>query len=413
MKEVWTPSNENSVKEAVNQALANGQTLEIVGSASKRALARAVEASVVLDMSAITGVLLYEPEELILIVAPATPLVEVKELLAQHDQYLPFDPPDFSALWGVKEGVGTIGGAVMTGANGSRRLTTGGVRDHVLGVKGINGFGELFVAGGRVVKNVTGFDLPKLIAGSFGTLCAATQLTLKVLPKPPMAATLLITGLTDVEAIRAMQCALSDVSVQVSSAAHLPREIVMTSKLKRLAELEKAVSLIRVEGFGQSVNSGIATLQKLFSANACAIVLDQDESELVWTEVRNASFFAQSKSTLWHLSVPPSLGGRVGERLSRELKSRIYYDWAGGAIWLEVDEPSDGGAALIRAVLKQMAGQDGRATLMRAPIEVRMKVSPLQPLEPGLAMLNERVRRQFDPQGIFNPGRMYEMNHAN
>ncbi len=413
MKEVWAPSNEGSVKEAVNQAIANQQTLEIIGSASKRALGREIQADIVLDMSSISGVVLYEPEELILIVAPSTPILQVKELLAQKNQYLPFDPPDFSLLWGLQEGVGTIGGAVMTGANGSRRLTTGGVRDHVLGVKGVNGFGEIFVAGGRVVKNVTGFDLPKLVAGSFGTLCAATQLTLKVLPRPPMAATLLVTGLTDSEAIVAMRRALNDISVQVSSAAHLPRGIVMTSTVTRLAELEKAITLIRVEGFGQSVTSGIAELQSLFPARDCNIVLDQTESDLVWGEVRNASFFAQSRLPLWHLSVPPNLGARVGERLCRELNARVYYDWAGGAVWLEVDESVDGGASLIRNLLKQIVGQDGRATLMRAPTAVRMVVSPLQPLEPGLAMLNERVRRQFDPQGILNPGRMYETRHAN
>lgn len=413
MKEVWKPINETSVKEAVEQALSNQTSLEIIGHATKLNLGRMIEADVVLDMSAISGVILYEPEELILIVRPGTPLAEVKALLAEKNQYLAFDPPDFNLLWDGREGTGTIGGAVMIGANGSRRLSTGGVRDHLLGVKGINGFGEVFVAGGRVVKNVTGFDLPKLIAGSYGTLCAATQLTLKVLPKPPVSATLLVTGLTDSEALATMRRALNDVSVQISSAAHLPKQIALNSRVPRLSALEDSVSLIRVEGFGQSVTSGVAVLQQLLSASAFAGVLDQSESDMAWSEVCNAKFFASSHLPLWHLSVPPGAGAAVGERLMQELAGRIYYDWAGGAIWLEVGGQHDGGEAMIRTVLKQMVGQDSRATLMRASTDIRTRVSPLQPLDPSLMMLNERVRRQFDPQGIFNPGRMYEMNHAN
>ena len=205
---VWTPKDAAGAEQAVKDALAEGRTLELVGTGTRRGFGRPVEAEVSLDLSALRGVVTYQPEELILAAGPATPMSEIAAMLAERGQCLAFEPPDFGPLWGLPAGQGTLGGAMMTGRGGPRRLTAGGPRDHCLGLKGVNGFGEAFAAGGRVVKNVTGFDVAKLATGSFGTLCVVTELTLKVLPAPPQAQTLAIRGLTDEAAMGVMAKAL-------------------------------------------------------------------------------------------------------------------------------------------------------------------------------------------------------------
>jgi glycolate oxidase FAD binding subunit len=406
MSETWTPKDADQALEAVKDALAQGKTLELAGTGTRRAFGRPVVADAVLDMSALSGVVTYQPEELILAVAPATPMAEILALLAQRGQQLAFEPPDFGPLWGLPAGLGTVGGAMMTGRGGPRRLTAGGPRDHCLGIKGVNGFGEAFAAGGRVVKNVTGFDVTKLATGSFGTLCATTELTLKVLPAPPQAQTLVIRGLADEAAVEVMAKAMG-CPAQVSSAAHLPAEVAGASKVAEIAAANGSVTLLRVEGVAPSVVARLAHLGQVLSAEARQAVLDREASLLAWKEIADAAFLAGSEGQVWKLSVPPSLGAAVGRRLAVELGGRCFYDWAGGAVWLEVPAVPDAHAPHVRATLSQVAGGDGHATLMRAAPEVRASASPFQPLAPGVAALTERVRAQFDPQRIFNPGRMY------
>lgn len=406
MSETWSPTTAAEAAQAVSDALADGRTLELLGRGARRSFGRPVDADVTLDLSGLDGVVAYQPEELILAVRPATPMAQIAELLAERGQHMAFEPPDFGPLWGLPAGAGSVGGAVMTGRGGPRRLTAGGPRDHSLGVKGVNGFGEAFAAGGRVVKNVTGFDLPKLVAGSFGTLCVATELTLKVLPAPPETQTLLIRGLTDEAAIGAMSKALG-CPAQVSAAAHLPADVAAASRVGELAAAGGSVTLLRVEGVRPSVSARIAHLAELLAGETRQAVLDRDASLLAWKEIADASAFVGTSGDVWKLSVAPTNGAAVGRRLAEELGGRCYYDWGGGGVWLELPAAPDAHAARVRAVLLEVAGRDGHATLMRAPAAVRTVVAPFQPQAPGLAALSERVRRQFDPQGLFNPGRMY------
>ncbi|TAJ26064.1 MAG: FAD-binding protein, partial [Bosea sp. (in: a-proteobacteria)] len=255
----WTPNDAAGAEQAVKDALAQGKTLELLGTGTRQGFGRPVEADEVLDLSALKAVVTYQPEELILAVEPGAPMSEIAAMLAERGQCLAFEPPDFGPLWGSPAGLGTVGGAIMTGRGGPRRLTAGGPRDHCLGIKGVNGFGEVFAAGGRVVKNVTGFDVCKLATGSFGTLCAVTELTLKVLPAPPQAQTLLIRGLSDEAAMAVMAKALG-CPAQVSSAAHLPADIAVRSHVGELSAAHGAVTLLRVEGVGPSVMARIAHL---------------------------------------------------------------------------------------------------------------------------------------------------------
>lgn len=402
----WKPIDAVEAATAVADALSEGKTLELIGGGSRRAFGRPVEADVVLDLSALSGVVTYQPEELILAAAPGTPMAEIEALLAARGQQLAFEPPDLGPLWGLPAGLGTLGGAIMTGRGGPRRLSVGGPRDHCLGVKGVNGFGEAFAAGGRVVKNVTGFDLPKLITGSFGTLCVATELTVKVLPAASDTATLVLLGLSDEAAVAAMSQALGS-PAQVSAAAHLPADIAGTSSVAGITG-QAAATLLRLEGVRPSVAARVGHLAQALETAGPQILLDREPSLAIWKEIADAAFFAKGADTVvWKLSVAPTLGAALGNRLAGELSGRCYYDWGGGAVWLELADADDAHAAVVRRALQEVAGGDGHATLMRAPFAVRATEEPFQPLGAAVAALTERVRAQFDPQGIFNPGRMY------
>ena len=400
MSRVWQPETADAVRDAVNEALLADLPVEIVGTGSRRALGRPVAAEATLDLSGLTGVVDYQPEELVITLNPGAGLAEVEALLGARGQMLAFEPPDFGSLWGQAPGLGTIGGCIMTGRGGPRRLTAGAPRDHCLGIKGVNGFGEAFGAGGRVVKNVTGFDLPKLVAGSFGTLCAITELTLKAMPAPQASAGLVLAGLADADAVRAMSRALGS-PVQVSAAAHLPQAVARDCAA--VAGLGASATLLRLEGTGPSVAARLAHLKALFRDLAAPAVLDDDETRAVWKQIADAAFFAVGRETVvWKLSVAPSQGAALGQGLADELGGRRYYDWGGGGVWLELPPAPDAHAAVIRGRLS-----GGHATLMRGSEAQRRAAPALQPLPPGEMTLTRAVKHQFDPRGLLNPGRMY------
>lgn len=392
MGEVWKPQNEGDVAAAVNDAIAARKTMELIGAGSRRKLGRAVSAGITLDLSALSGVVSYQPEELVLSVRPATPLAELTALLAERGQRLAFDPPDFGALWGQTAAAGTIGGAIMVGRGGPRRLTAGGPRDHCLGVKGVNGFGKAFAAGGRVVKNVTGFDLPKLVTGSFGTLCAVTELSLKVLPAPQAAVTLVVAGLSDDAAVTLMSKALAS-PAQVSAAAHLPAGV---------GSFSEAMTLLLLEGARESLG---ARQERLATTLAVAVTaLDEQGSAALWRDIGGAALFAGGDLPVWALSAPPSLAPALTRRLAKDVGGRWFFDWGGGLIWLETPAANDAHGPAIRRALAEIA-PGAHATLIRAGAAT--SADPFQPLPAPLAALSERVRAQFDPEGVFNPGRMY------
>jgi len=406
VRETWKPRDAEDVTAAISDALSTKKTLELIGAGSRREFGRPVDADVTLDLSALRGIVLYQPEELILVARPATPLDEISALLGARGQHLAFEPPDYGALWGRSMGAGTLGGAMLTGRGGPRRLSAGAPRDACLGVKGVNGFGEAFAGGGRVVKNVTGFDLPKLTCGSFGTLYALTELTVKVLPAPSDAATLVVTDLEDGAAIALMAKALAS-SAQVSSAAHLPEPLARASRIPAIADLGAAATVFRIEGVAPSVAARRESLSRTLGGSGALLVLDREVSRKFWREVAELSYFAQSDTPVWMISAPPSLAAAIGARLTQQLAARCLYDWAGGAIWIDTPPAYDAHAALIRETVGRIAGADAHATLIRASADTRRSVAPFQPLSPAAAALNARVRRQFDPQALFNPGRMY------
>ena len=366
--------------------IAEGGTFEIRGSGTKQALGRPVQASKVLDMSGFKGISLYEPDELVLEAGAATPLSVIEKALAKNNQQLAFEPPNYSKLLGVKND-GTLGGLMACGLSGPRRIKAGGPRDHILGIAGISGRGEIFKAGGRVVKNVTGFDISKLMVGAYGTLVALTSITVKVLPASETEETLVFTGLNDARAVLAMSLAMQS-SCEVSGAAHLPGDR----------------TLLRLEGIRPSVVYRRDKLAELLKEFGGVDVLTEKQSRKQWREIRDIHPFADSQDrAVWKLSVTPSKSAGIISKISRQLDVRYFFDWAGGLIWLAVSPTPDASAHIIRGSFEQ-----GHATLMRGSQDVRSNVEVFQPQNPALAALTSRVKASFDPAGVFNPGRMYK-----
>jgi glycolate oxidase FAD binding subunit len=325
----------------------------------------------------------------------------VRELLAEQRQHLAFEPPDYGPLWGEPEGLGTVGGLVSVGHGGSRRPFAGAPRDHVLGFRGVSGRGEPFAAGGRVVKNVTGFDLPKLMTGAFGTLGVLTEVTLKVLPAPQASRTLVFAGLAEDRALALLRQAAGG-AIPIAGAAHLPAEI--PARLAPLAAFAgRAVTLVRVEGMSAVLPLAVDRLRaELGGADE---LLEEPASQPLWGALCGAAAFAGSEGAVWRVSAPASAAAALGGEL-RAAGLRLYYDWGGRLIWAQAQPDAElGGGAIIRATLARLA-PDGHAALIRGSEDLRRAISPFQPQSPGVAALTARLKAQFDPQGLFNPGRM-------
>lgn len=389
------PTDEPQLAEAINAAAAAGKSLELLGRGSKRAMGHPVAADEGLDLTAFAGIVEYEPAELVLTAGTATPLAEIRATLAASGQHLACEPLDLSRLLGgpgeatLDEGTpgeGTVGGLVCANLTGSRRVVAGAVRDSLLGARGVSGTGEAFKTGGKVVKNVTGFDLCKLLAGSWGTIAALTEVSLKVLPKPEACRTLIFRGLPEAHALAALRQGLAT-PYEVSGAAHLPET--------------DGVTVLRLEGSGPGVAARAGLLAKSLQAFGTAECVEDAD---VWETLRVPAFDPPD-SPVWRLSVPPTAALAVVDRVRASLDPQVVYDWGGGLVWLAVPSSPDAGAAIIRGALAAEAC-GGHATLIRASAEVRQRVPVFQPQPPALAALSRRVKASFDPAGVFNPGRL-------
>lgn len=396
------------VEQAVRDALAAEQPLEIVGHGSKRAIGQTMMTNAVLDLSALNAITSYEPNELIVTVQAGAPMADLLSLIDSRNQQFAFDPMDTSVLLGTPRGSGTVAGTIAAGLAGPRRIKAGGVRDHLLGAHAVSGFGDSFKTGGKVVKNVTGYDLCKLLAGSWGTLSVMTEVTLKVLPKAETERTLVLRGLDDVTANRAMTVALGS-PFDVSGVAHLPASIFRGNGdgLTGLGASGQGVTLIRLEGIGASVPHRAGSVSQALATFGTAEMIEDEASASVWTSIRDVTPFAASGALsawpVWRIVCPPASGGAFGQALARETGGDVIYDWGGGLIWAALPPSADAHAALLRGRLKAIGGH---ATLLRATDQVRNTVDVFHPQEPGVAALGQRVKASFDPRNILNRGRM-------
>ena len=395
------------VEAVVRAAIAGEQPLEIIGHGSKRLIGQPMATNALLDLSALNAVTSYEPNELIITVQAGAPLADVQSLIDSRNQQFAFEPVDTAPLLGAPN-VGTVGGMIGAGLAGPRRIRAGGARDHLLGAHGVSGFGDSFKAGGRVVKNVTGYDLCKLLAGSWGTLAVMTEVTLKVMPRPESERTLVLRGLNDVTANRAMTAALGS-PFDVSGAAHLPNSALRadTSELGGLGSTREAVTVLRLEGIAASAAHRAAALGKLLAPFGTAQIVEDAASAGIWSSVRDVLPFAAGGALgswpVWRIVCPPASGGALGEQLAHDTGGDVIYDWGGGLIWAALPQKPDAGAALVR---QRVNAAGGHATLVRASDEVRRNVDVFHPQPAGIAGLSERVRQSFDPKSILNRGRM-------
>ncbi|MBX3576456.1 MAG: FAD-binding protein [Rhizobiaceae bacterium] len=395
----FTPTSPAEVLAAVQWAAAEEQPLEIVGQGSKRGIGRPVQAAHTLDLSKLIGVTLYEPEELVLSARAGTSLAEIGTLLADRGQELAFEPIDYGPLLGGEAGRGTIGGVLAANLSGSRRVKAGAARDHILGVHAVSGRGEAFKSGGRVVKNVTGYDLSKVMAGSWGTLAAVTDVTFKVLPAAETETTVVLRDLLDADAARAMARAMGS-SADVSGAAHLPEGIV--ARVASGALGTDAATVLRVEGFGPSVADRVAMLTRLLAPAATIDLLPPDASRAAWRGIRDCTPFADGTETpVWRISTAPAHGHDLALALRTETPAEAFYDWQGGLIWLRMFGGAE--ADKVRMLTRRFGGH---ATLVRASPAERAASAVFEPQPPALAALSARLKEQFDPRAILNPGRM-------
>jgi glycolate oxidase FAD binding subunit len=384
------PRDADELARLITGAAGAGRRLEIIGGGSKRGLGRPVDADAILDTSALSGIRSYEPDELVLSAGAATRLDVVAAALLEGGQMLAFEPPDL----GSGQSAGTLGGLVSAGLSGPRRIKSGAARDFILGFSAVNGRGETFKSGGRVMKNVTGYDLSKLVTGAWGTLAVLTEVTIKVMPAPETETTVAITEGDPAAALQLMSRALQS-AADPTGAAYVQRD----------AGAGEPTVVLRLEGIPASVASRLKLLTGTDGFRG-GRTLDVDESRSLWQDIRDVrALGALGDHHLWRISVPPMGGVEVIGAVAGIPGARYFCDWGGGLIWIAVPPAPDAHAGTLRLAVKRVGGH---ATLMTAPEDVRRRVPVFEPQAPELAALAQRVKQAFDPKGILNPGRMYE-----
>ncbi len=392
------PGSEQAVAAAVASAYAAREPVLVEGRGTKRGMLRPVQAARTLSTRNLAGITLHSPQELIIAARAGTTVAEVEAKLAEAGQHLIAEPPDLSGLLGPKgdNGQATLGGVVAANLSGPRRVAWGAMRDHVMGVRFVNGAGEVLRSGGRVLKNVTGLDFCKLLSGSHGTLGVLTEITLKVLPAPERTGTLALAGLDARQGIAVLAAALRS-PFGVSGAAWLPAEAV--ERAPELTGMRGGVALVRIEDFAPSVAYRLDRLR----AERGGEVLDDAASRALWRRVRDAEVLsAAPEDAVWRVSVRPSAGPAVAAALEGN-GTRLFLDWGGGLAWIA----GPATAALHGAVRGAAQAHGGTWTVMRAPESMRAAVDVVPPEAAALARITRRVKGALDPAGILNPGRLY------
>jgi glycolate oxidase FAD binding subunit len=405
----FAPTTLDELREAVSDALSAQEPLELVAGATKQALGRPLQLPRTLDLSSLAGIRDYEPSELVLSAGAATPLDEIETALSQAGQMLAFEPPDWTGLLDSPSSAArrpTLGGALACNLSGPRRIKVGAARDHFLGFRGVSGRAEVFKAGGKVVKNVTGYDLPKLMAGSYGTLAGLEEVTIKVLPRPEDSCTLMMCGLDAATAVQRLTRALASPH-EISGAAYLPPSL--TAPRTPHPGLP-GMAALRLEGPPRSVAFRRERLLAELGSDCEAAVLEAEPSAEFWRSIRDVGPLSQpADRVVWRVSVAPNRGAQIGEGIAREIDAGWYLDWGGGLLWVAVAGAEDGGAAVIRGSIRGPDGRGtGHATLVRGSPALRLAVPVFEPQAAPLAALAARVKLGFDPRRILNPGRMVE-----
>ncbi len=388
------PDTEAGVAEVVVVAHASGEPLAVEGAGSKRALLRPVQAARTLSLRNLTGITLYEPSELVMSARAGTPMPVIEAALAERGQGMIAEPPDPRPIFGGNAPA-TLGGTVAANLSGPRRIAWGSMRDHVLGVRFVNGEGEVLRSGGRVLKNVTGLDLPKLLSGSHGTLAVMTEITFKVLPAAEAAATLAVRVPDLARGVAALSAALGS-PFGVTGAAVLPDG----DAARGLAGL---VAIVRLEDFSESVRYRGGRLREALGSFGALEWIEGEASRALWRGVRDgAALGAAASEAVWRVSVRPSAGPAVARAVRETFGAKLLLDWGGGLVWVAGPATAEAHAAVVEAA----RALRGSYTLFRAPEPLRAAVAVIPDEPAALAALSVRVKAALDPRSVLNPGRM-------
>jgi glycolate oxidase FAD binding subunit len=403
----FEPHDEAALIAALGDARTDGKRLEIIGAGTRRGLGRPVDADALLATGGLSGITWFDPGELAMEAGAGTPLAEIEAALAEHNQHLAFEPGDMGPIWGATPGRGTIGGVFACNLSGPRRPFAGAARDHLLGLRAVSGRGELFVAGGRVVKNVTGYDMAKLMAGSFGTLAVLSQVTFRVAPRPAAERTVLLMGVAPHEGLGTLNLAAGGVW-DITAGAHLGRDAAARSAVPYLAGAAMPVTLVRLEGDRDAVAERCAGLRAAFGEIGPIEELHTHNSRIFWSEMRDGRLLPDDRM-IWRLSLPPADAAFAIDRLADATGAELLFDWLGGLVWLSLPPGAspDDDHMIARRVHDAAGHAGGQATLWRASDDQRRHLPVFGRPDPGVLTLTRRIKGNFDPAGILNPGRMY------
>jgi glycolate oxidase FAD binding subunit len=404
MADIYMPSDEAELSSFVGAAKAGNYPLEVCGFRSKREAGRPVNPAAVVSTAKLSGITFYEPGELVISAKAGTPLHEVEAALARKNQELPFEPADFSRLYGPDPLAASLGSVAALNISGPRRILRGAARDYLLGIRAVNGEGVSIKAGGRVKKNVTGVDLVKGLCGSWGTLAVLTELTFKVLPKAREAQSIVFFGLSDEAGVGVMSEAMGT-PYEVSGTIHLHGSLAGRLSDAEIASENMALTALRVEGAPESVAYRMEKLRRQLSPFGETYGLDHQRSRNFWADIRSLAFLsANFERPLWRITVAPSKAAQIVRALSAFFDFSAAYEWSGGLLWLETPPSSEASVTELRRVLAEF---EADSMLMRAPRSVRSSIEVFHPLSLTKMKLVQAIKKAFDPAGVLNPGRMY------
>ena len=438
---VLRPESEEALQEVVRTALARQTPLEVLGGGTKRDYGPAAVASRSLSTTALRGIVDYQPAELMIVLRPGTPIEEVNTLLASENQTLAFEPPQ----WNPKA---TIGGVIGCNLSGPRRFKAGAARDHLLGFRAICGRGKRIQGGGRVMKNVTGYDLSKLICGSFGTLAVFSELILKVWPRAEASCTQLV-RLTSWQAAQTLLMRATSSPQEVSGAAYLPPE-TRPQETQHWAKIDaspgEGIALLRLEGGGLA--NRLEKLRRTLDADPpgqaklhWGEVLDAETSRTCWNALAEARPLwptppkeGRPPALLWRCVLRADALATFCKNLLRSYpEAQLCVDWGGTLVWVALDNaPTEDEATARKDTVKEDTAEEDPARALQKRIEVRNEAiqrlaqrasgladlvrgggwrssQPLlaQPAEGAHQRLQQNLKRAFDPQEILNPERLF------
>ena len=405
----YYPEDELQVSDVVKELYKKNQSTELIGTGTKNFIGNKIQAAKKLSLSKLSGIVEYLPQELYIKVKANTPLELVEQELERNNQELAFEPIDFGFIESGKSDKGTIAGYLACNYAGSRRFKVGSVRDHILGFRGVNGKGDIIKSGGTVVKNVTGYDLSKLVAGSFGTLVALTEITLKVLPKKKLSNTIII-HTEDKKLINELFEKISSSSSEISGAVFIPEEPEDKNynhnkeKVFKFNDLEAKGSFLalRVEGEKISINEKIKALSDELELDKLnSTILDVYQSTPFWKKINNLELFKATKNNLLRVVIPPSKGNKLMQYLGNKYK--YYIDWCGSLYWIEVQDKKNFKVGEIKELIKEI---EGYITIIKTSNEFDYEET-IFTIDDTRLLISEKIKKSFDPKRIFNPGKMY------